>query len=169
MSTPPRLAWPLVGTGGVLAAALLVAGLAVPTAQGRGAAAADPMTDLAVSQTASVTQAPVGTIVSFVSLAWNNGPDDVTSSLDDSYSQPVNLVIRRERCIGPPRISADTPSCEYGVVPIGRKVKTVIRTKLTGPPGSYASLRTCASTEGGEIDPVAGNNCSTTTVLITAP
>ena len=169
MSTPPRLAWPLVGTGGVLAAALLVAGLTVPTAQARGAAAADPMTDLAVSQTANVTQAPVGTIVKFVSLAWNNGPDDVTSSLDDSYSQPVNLVIRRERCIGPPRISADTPSCEYGVVPIGRKVKTVIRTKLTGPPGSYASLRTCASTEDGEIDPVAGNNCSTTTVLITAP
>ena len=170
MSTP-RLptARRLVGVGGAIAPVLLIAGFAFLAEPARAAAAAEPEADLAVSQTANFTQAPVGTIVSFVSLAWNNGPDDVTSSLDDSYSRPTNLVIRRERCIGPPRVSADTPSCEYGVVPIGRKVKTVIRTKLTGTPGSYASLRTCVSAEDGEIDPVAGNNCRTTKVLITAP
>jgi Domain of unknown function DUF11 len=168
MSTPPRPAWPLVGTGGVLAAVLLVAGLTVPTAQGRVAAAADPMTDLAVSQTASVTQAPVGTIVSFVSLAWNNGPDDAANSVFDSFSRPVGLVVRHETCIGPPRVSADGQFCEYSGVPIGQKVKTVIRTKLTGAPGSYASLRVCASSGVATTDPVSSNNCRTTKVLITA-
>src|SRR5689334_9650492 len=107
MSTPRPPTRRLVGAGGVLAAVLLTTALTGSTAQGRVGAAADTEADLAVSQTANATQAPVGTIVSFVSFAWNNGPDDVTSSLDDSYSRPTNLVVRREKCLGPPRISAD--------------------------------------------------------------
>jgi len=169
MSTP-RLptARRLVGVGGAIAPVLLIAGFAFLAEPARAAAAAEPEADLAVSQTANFTQAPVGTIVSFVSLAWNNGPDDAANSVFDSFSRPVGLVVRHETCIGPPRVSADGQFCEYSGVPIGQKVKTVIRTKLTGAPGSYASLRVCASSGVATTDPVSSNNCRTTKVLITA-
>lgn len=143
-----------------LAAALIaVAGLASALAS-----SPTPRADLTVSQTANMLSASPGEVVTFHSTAVNLGPAD--SQLDAIIRRAQGLHVTRQRCQD---VSPDTPACEFGVLPPFSPEQMVVRAAITGAVGTYASLTVCAANEGGQVDPVAVNNCSTTLVRIAPP
>lgn len=131
--------------------------------------------DLAVLRvTTNVSSASVGQRLVFRAVAKNLGPDAVPDgdSFDVQYVDAVNIRVKAEHCIIPGLgevVSADTPSCEFGVIPVGGKVivKVVARV-LTPTEGMAASLGFCTLSEDASTnDPNPSNNCMTASVPIT--
>jgi len=131
--------------------------------------------DLAVRRvTTNVSSANVGQRLVFRSVAKNLGPDAVPDgdSFDVQYVHAVNIEVKAEHCIIVGQgevVSADTPSCEFGVLPAGGKVIVkVVATVRTPTEGTAASLRFCTFAENGSSnDPNPSNNCMTASVPIT--
>jgi hypothetical protein len=122
--------------------------------------AATTNVDIGVYAQPNVKTAHIGDRVFFTAIGYNLGPDDlVNDSLDTSYSRPVGVKVRRERCLG--GISPDTPFCEFGEVFAGGFTVTQVTTTIVGAnPNGYASLRFCVSNEAGALqgnDPA--NDC----------
>ena len=100
------------------------------------------------------------TKVRFVAVAANLGPDDlVNDSLDITYDRTRHLRVLRQRCSD--GVSADTPSCEFGEVVAGGRVRTIIIAKVrawTFP--AFAHIRFCVSHEAAiDPDPDHSNDC----------
>jgi hypothetical protein len=155
---------------------VLVAGLAALLVPGV-ARASTGTTDVAIVKKAvSATSATDGTVVAFKFWGEDLGPDAVQSSLDVGIGCPpgdstcgariTGAVLTREICAE--GVSPDTPDCEYGPTGAGVSLKTVIRARITGSPGTYAKVRTCAWTEDPtqDSDSNLSNNCKTLRVFI---
>jgi hypothetical protein len=158
---------------GILAAVTgaLMLGWAAPPAQAQGSA------DLAIvhryalnSSGVKVTSAQRGSVLRYVFIGKDLGPDALSNdSFDTSFGPPgfiKNATFRAEICAF--GVSADTPSCEVGAVPVGQAVRTVVKVALTGAVGTNAKVRVCAFAENGTPDPNAANNCATAKVRITS-
>ena len=138
----------------------VVAALAVAMPFAGEAHAATTTADIGVYAQPNVKTAHIGDRVFFTAIGYNLGPDDlVNDSLDTSYSRPVGVVVRRERCLG--GISPDTPSCEFGEVFAGGFTVTQVAARIVGANANgYATLRFCVSNEDGMLqgnDPA--NDC----------
>ncbi|MEP6972806.1 MAG: hypothetical protein ABI869_01535 [Actinomycetota bacterium] len=123
--------------------------------------------------TTSAATAQAGDRVVFRAYARNRGPGP--SQLDVTYSDAVDVDIKREVCVVPPSESgdiitptADTPSCEFSDVPARDFVIVRIVAVVTGTAGGQAELTFCTSNETGLADPNPDNDCQTAGISITA-
>jgi hypothetical protein len=154
---------------GGLAAALL--GLAL----GGGSATAQepPVADLAlVSMTSDVSHAKVGDPVTFTIVATNNGPDAVDLNVvenpwqlyGDVYPR-ADFTLGEETCSR--GVSADTPACEWGIVPPGETFTATAHTTVNASAPRMASNTACVFSWDVPInDPNPANDCITTTLKI---
>jgi hypothetical protein len=126
-----------------------------------------PNADLAiVSITANRRHAKIGRDVTFTIVATNNGPDATT--LDVSEAAAVvplgDFRLVSETCdLG---ISADTPSCEYGVVGPGETRTTTAVLEVIRAEGKFAKNVACVSSEQLLNDRDSQNDCATATIRI---
>ena len=109
----------------------------------------------------------VWTKIRIVAVAANMGPDDlVDDSLDITYDHTRHLRVLRQRCSD--GVSADTPSCEFGAVAAGGRVRTIIIAKVrawTFP--AFAHIRFCVSHEAAiDPDPDHSNDCRSVRVEV---
>ena len=142
------------------AGALIMTSLAVAAA---ATAQAVPNADLAVvSNSANVKHANVGDDVSFTIVATNNGPDAADFNVTWASDQ---LRLVSESCDR--GISADTPSCEYGVVGPGVTLTTTVVAEVISTGSKEAVSTGCVVEQPGFInDPNPANNCADATVKI---
>ena len=129
-------------------------------------ASTDPsVTDLAITQSASVSHAKVGEEVTFTSVAVNNGPDAITDSLDVHPTQVLGLEVVGITCDR--GISSDGPFCQYGPVGVGEHRTTVYTAMVVATGSKTASLTVCATRETTDFqDPNPANDCATTSVKV---
>lgn len=124
-----------------------------------------PRADLTAEQVASAGSAAPGQVVTFTSTAVDLGP--ARSQVDAVARRARGLRITRTHCND---VSPDGPGvCEFGELTPFQPEQMTVRAKITGTPGSIATLTVCAQNEGGQTDPVKVNDCSTTFVQIVAP
>jgi hypothetical protein len=89
-----------------------------------------PTADMAVtSLTTSATTAPRGAVVTFREVITNNGPETVEM---DTGPRISGGVLVDEICQG---VSPDTPFCEYGDVPPGKRLVSRFKIKVTASHG----------------------------------
>jgi uncharacterized protein DUF11 len=124
-----------------------------------------PTADLAVvSNTVNPRHAKVGKAVTFTIVATNNGPDpaelDVYASRATDGLRAVELTCDRG-------ISPDTPACEYGTLQPGETVTTILVAEVQTADRKHASDTACVQSEEQIIDPVASNECATSTLRVT--
>jgi uncharacterized repeat protein (TIGR01451 family) len=125
-----------------------------------------PNADLAiVSNTASVKHAKVGSEVTFTIIAANNGPD--AAELNVMWASDQMQLVSETCDRG---ISADTPSCEYGVVDPGQTRTSIVVAKITGTDSKHAVSTACVIEQAGFInDPNPENNCAAASVKVVGP
>jgi hypothetical protein len=130
------------------------------------AAQEPPNADLAiVSNTASAKHAKVGSEVTFTIVAANNGPN--AAELDVMWASDQMQLVSETCDRG---ISADTPSCEYGIVEPGQTRTTVVVAEVTATDSKHAVSTACVTEQAGFIDdPNLENNCAAATVKIVGP
>ena len=157
---------PLLALGAVLFA--VAVGLLAGAAKGELL----PSADLAlVSKTANVRHVKVGQEVTFTIVATNNGPQTADLNVVEDPGQiypgefpPSDFELVSEECdLG---ISADTPTCEYGLVQPGETVTTVAVMTVKATAGNYASNTACLYSLDAISDPNPANDCLTTTVKV---
>jgi uncharacterized repeat protein (TIGR01451 family) len=145
------------GDGGTVSFGLCSIGVAM------GAAQVPPNADLAiVSNTANLSHAKVGQEVTFKIVATNNGPDPAELFVNEQAL--VGLVMVSETCDR--GISADTPSCEYGVLQAGETVTTTVIAQVQATGSKYASNTACVSSPDPLADPNTANDCATANLRI---
>ena len=148
--------------GAAILGSLLIIFAIAPVAS---ASAGQSVTDLAITQAASVRHAKVGEVVTFTSVAVNNGPDAVTDSLDVHPTQASSLEVVGVVCDR--GISSDGPFCQYGPVGAGEQRTTVYTAMVLATGSKTAALTVCATRETTDFqDPDPANNCATTSVKV---
>jgi len=125
------------------------------------AAAATRHADLLIMQAADVRVASPGQVVYFTSYAVNNGPGGGELNAYVAGHQGVRIV--RQRCQG---VSPDTPYCEWGFVPVGKPRRMVLEARVTGDPGTRATVTVCTDSLGSSVDPDPTNDCAVTSIRI---
>jgi uncharacterized repeat protein (TIGR01451 family) len=145
--------------------AFLATALAVGVAATSGIAGADivPTADLAVvSSTVDVAHAKIGDHVTVTIVATNNGPGAADFNVTWASDQ---LRLVSETCDH--GISADTPTCEYGVIGSGVTLTTTVVAEVIGTSDKQAVGMGCMVEQPGFIDdPDPANDCATASVKI---
>lgn len=138
---------------------MVLAGLAAfgPSAHAAGTA------DLSVTNSASVSSARVGDIVTYTIVATNNGPDASTVDVGEDLSS--NFQILGVTCDR--GVSSDGPTCEYQTVASGDAVTTRVVTKIRTGQARVANDTACVTSEATTVDPNSSNDCASASVRIT--
>jgi hypothetical protein len=119
------------------------------------ASTATAKADLAVGRiTTPTTRVNVGDTVRFRVVAVNNGPSRSELDVEAIESQGLRLV----RMVCADGVSPDTPFCEYGGVPAGTTLVTVVVAKVVSVQAGYAQVA-CTSSAGQTVDPRPANDC----------
>src|SRR6266851_6464802 len=148
--------------GAAILGSLLISLAVAPAAS---ASADQSVTDLAITQAASVSHAKVGEVVAFTSVAVNDGPDAITDSLDVHPARASSLKVVGVVCDR--GISSDGPFCQYGPVGVGEQLTTVYTVIVLATGSKTASLTVCVTRENTDFaDPDPANNCATTSVRV---
>ena len=125
-------------------------------------AANAPKADLAiVSNTASARHARVGQQVTFMIVATNNGPD--AAELDVQVALRGLILVKQTCDLG---ISADTPSCEYGIVQPGQALTTTVVAQVVRTGARTATSTACVTSASPVNDPKTGNDCVTAALKV---
>jgi hypothetical protein len=156
-----------------LAAAIGSAILALVPGVASAGAQDPPVPDLQiVSVTANVKHARVGQLITWTITARNNGPglasldavEDPWQLYGDAGPYPrADFTLVDETCsLG---ISADTPGCEWTLVPPGTYTVTAVMT-VNGSAPRMASNTACVFNLDGPPDANPANDCVTTSLKI---
>lgn len=122
-----------------------------------------PISDVAISKTASPAALSVGGAITYTMVANNSGPSQASGVvITDTLPAGVNFV-SVTTTLGSCSVAGSVVTCTLGAMASGGNA-TVIVTGMAATQGAKVNT---ASVSSGSLDPVAANNSATASVTVT--
>lgn len=122
-----------------------------------------------VSDTPSVTHAPVGTDVTFTIVAWNSGPDAAEMYVKTAWILAGLAFTDLPDAVSCQGIGNDGSQCEYGWIPPGQTVTQTVTLRTQATSTGYVNDVACVFWPIGDDpldDPDPSNDCAVATVQL---